>query len=418
MSLRSHLSCYWLLPGLVVFAACSGGVPETAPTTPATADMELPVTSATTGATVPASTTPDASPSTSEPATAFPTEVFAQISQNRVTDEAAAEFQAILDDMASGAGMVATVMTADGTWSGATGTADGTRPLQVDDQFAIGSVTKSVVAAQLIQLVEAGELSLDDLAADHLPADLDFDTNRATIRQLLSHRSGLKDSDKFILPTLGTDRQHVWTLAEVLELAGDPDSPAGSKFEYSNVNYFLLGLIIEQVRGRPLAQVLRNGVLAIDGVERLVYQPDERPSEPMAMPAGESTDALELGGGYLSSIAGVTGGGPAAAIASDSPSLGRWWRAFCAGEIVSPASLADMATVVGGDYGLGYGLGVFNVAGPDGPSVGHAGADYGFASWAGCLPERGAVVVVLTNRDVDDIRGMARPLVSSLAASS
>lgn len=418
MSFRSHLSCYWLLSALVVFAACSGGVPETAPTTPATADTEPPAKSATTGTTVPVSTTTDASPSTSEPATALQTEVFARISQNPVSDEAAAEFQALLNDMAGGAGMAATVMTADGTWSGATGTADGTRPLQVDDQFAIASVTKSVVAAQVIQLVEAGELSLDDLATEHLPADLGYDTNQATIRQLLNHRSGLQDSDKIILPTLGTDRQRVWTAAEVLELAGDPGWPAGSWFEYSNANYFLLGLIIEQVRGCPLAQVLRNGVLAIDGVERLIYQPDERPREPMAMPAGESTDALELGGGYLSSIAGVTSGGPAAAMASDSPSLGRWWRALCAGEIVSPASLTEMTTSVGADYGLGYGLGLFNVAGGYGPSVGHAGEDYGFASWAGCLPESGAVVVVLTNLVVDDIRGMARPLVSSLAASS
>ncbi len=49
-----------------------------------------------------------------------------------------------------------------------------------------------------------------------------------------------------------------------------------------------------------------------------------------------------------------------------------------------------------------------------GPSVGHAGTDYGFASWAGCLPEQGAVVVVLTNREVDDIRSMARPLIGAL----
>jgi D-alanyl-D-alanine carboxypeptidase len=141
------------------------------------------------------STTTDAAAPTSTPATSFPTEVFVRISQNSVADEAAAQFQAILDEMAGEGGMVATVMTADGTWSGATGTADGTRPLQITDQFAIASVTKSVIAAQVMQLVEAGELSLDELAADHLPADLDFDTNQATIRQLLSHRSGLMDAD-------------------------------------------------------------------------------------------------------------------------------------------------------------------------------------------------------------------------------
>jgi D-alanyl-D-alanine carboxypeptidase len=353
----------------------------------------------------------------SAPTTEFPTAVFARISATPVSDETADEFQALLDDMAGDGGMVATVMTAEGTWSGAAGTADGTRPLQVDDQFAIGSVTKPLVAAQVMQLVDAGELSLDDLAADHLPPDLDFDTNGATIRQLLSHTSGLREPDTFILPTLGSDRQHVWTVAEVLELAGDPGWPAGSRFEYSNANYFLLGLIIEHVRGRPLAQVLRDGVLALDGVERLVYQPDERPSGPMAMPAGESIAALELGGGYLPSIASATGGGPAAAMASDAPSLARWWQAFCSGEIVSPASLNEMATApLTGSPRLGddYGLGLFNVADPYALAVGHSGADYGFASWAGCVPERGAVVVVLTNQELTDNGGVARPIVTSL----
>jgi CubicO group peptidase (beta-lactamase class C family) len=93
----------------------------------------------------------------------------------------AAEFQAILDDMAGKRGMAATVMSPDGTWSGAVGKADGVRDVRVDDQFAIASTTKSVIAAQVMQMVEAGELDLDDPAAAHLPPDLDFDTNGATI---------------------------------------------------------------------------------------------------------------------------------------------------------------------------------------------------------------------------------------------
>ena len=92
----------------------------------------------------------------------------------------------------------------------------------------------------------------------------------------------------------------------MLELVPADRAPAGEHFEYSNTNYLLLGLVIEQVRGRPVADVLRDGVLSIDGVERLIYQPDEVPTEPMAMPDGESTAALEKGGGYLPSLAGAT----------------------------------------------------------------------------------------------------------------
>ena len=101
--------------------------------------------------------------------------------------------------------------------------ADDVRDATVDDQFAIASVTKSVVAAQVMQMVQAGELGLDDPAGDQPPPGLDFDTNGATIRQLLGNRSGLPGYDPALFdpglqesPT--ADRQRVWTPAEMLEL--------------------------------------------------------------------------------------------------------------------------------------------------------------------------------------------------------
>jgi D-alanyl-D-alanine carboxypeptidase len=194
----------------------------------------------------------------------------------------------------------------------------------------------------------------------------------------------------------------------MLELVIADRAPAGDAFHYTNANYLLLGLVIEQVRGRPVADVLRDGVLSIDGVERLIYQPDEVPTEPMAMPYGKSTAALEEGGGYLPSLAGATSDGPAAAMASDSPSLARWWRAFCAGEIVSQASLTEMTT-----YHDGYGLGLYDVASPYARSAGHAGEHIGYRSWAGCLPDDGSVVVVvLSNREVN-ISAIAQPLMAA-----
>ena len=115
------------------------------------------------------------------------------MSEDAVSEERVAKFQAVLETMAGEGGVTATVMTLQGTWSGAFGKADDVRDVVVDSQFGIASVTKSVIAAQLMQLVEAGELSLDDQATDHLPADFAFDTNGATIRQLLDMRSGIPD---------------------------------------------------------------------------------------------------------------------------------------------------------------------------------------------------------------------------------
>jgi D-alanyl-D-alanine carboxypeptidase len=341
----------------------------------------------------------------------FPVATFAAISEDPVTEELAAKYQVALDDLVGsdgfgdGGGMTATVMTAEGTWSGVVGKADGVRDLQVDDQFAIASITKSVVAAQVMSMVEAGELGLDDPVADHLPRNLRFDTNGASIRDLLSHRSGIPDDYDVLSGPLQLDPLRAWKPAEVLEQVPTGRVVAGRSFEYAENNYLLLGLVIEQVRGRPLAEVLREGVLAIDGVERLVYQPDERPSEPMAMPRGQSTAALELGGGYLPSLAAVTAFTASGALASDSPSLARWWRAFCAGEIVSQASLTEMSDF-DPDVSIfdgGYGLGLFDPTGGYARAVGHQGELFGYMSWAACLPEDGAVIVVLSNREVYEL---------------
>jgi D-alanyl-D-alanine carboxypeptidase len=384
-----------LVPLLVtsVIAACTAGDGGTGPSASA-------APSATSGM--------SAAPS---PVAAFPIEPFIAISDGPVAEETAGRFQGVLDLMAGGGGMAATVMTAHGTWSGATGMADGVRAVTVNDQFGIASITKSVVAAQVMQMVEAGELALDGPVADYLPPDLDFDTNGATIRQLLSHRSGIPDwYGPEMEESVATDRPRVWTPAEVLDLVDDGRVPPGSAFEYADTNYNLLGLVIEQVRGRPVAEVLRDGVLDVDGTERLVYQPNEAPTEPMAMPLGESAAAITEGGGSLPSVADATSAGPAGAIASDSPSLARWWRAFCAGEIVSQASLTEMSTMVDG-YGLG--LHDFDYA----RSMGHTGGNFGYVSWAGCLPEIGSVVVVLSNRIFDNIGGMASPLVEATRAN-
>lgn len=197
--------------------------------------------------------------------------------------------------------------------------------------------------------------------------------------------------------------------AEVLALVDPVRRPAGETFEYTDTNYVLLGLVIEHIRQRPLVDVLRDGVLRVEGIERLVYQPDEAPTEPMAMPLGEARDALEKGGDYLPSLSDASSAGPAGSLASDTISLARWWRAFCRGEIVSEASLTEMSAFV--DGADGYGLGLFNPADPWGVGVGHTGGNFGYSSWAGCLPNDRSIVVILANFSIDDLGGIAYPLV-------
>ncbi len=352
-----------------------------------------------------------ASPSESDQLAVLPTGSFADISEDPVSEEMAAAFQAALADMADGGGMAATVLSPTGTWSGAVGKADSRRDVGIDDQFAIGSVTKPLVAAQLMQLVEAGGLRLDDPANRYLPAGLDFDTNDATIRQLMGMRSGIPDYWPEIEGRLTTDRQRVWTTADMLALVPAERTPAGTTFDYSNTNYLLLQHVIEQVTGRAVVKVMREGgVLDIDGIERLVYQPDERPTAPMALPDAMSPAEWKKGRGYLPSIASATLGPTTGSIATDSLSLAHWWQAFCAGEIVSQDSLNEMT-----DFEGGYGLGLYQ---PYAGAVGHTGMDIGYVAWAGCLPDDGTVIVVLTNQVFEDIGLMAGPLVLAADTAS
>jgi len=358
-------------------------------------------------ATTPRATSAAATVQPSVAPMAFPTETFAALSDDPVAVDVAARFQAALTDAVyDGGGVTATVMTPDGTWSGAAGKADGVHDMQPDSQFGIGSGTKPIIAAQVMLMVEAGEISLDRPATDYLPADFDFDTNGATIRQLLSHRSGIPDWYEAMKKRFAEDRSHVWKLEEMLALVPAARRPAGGAEDYADTNYNLLGLVIEHVRQRPLVEVLRDGALRVEGTKRLIWQPDEAPTDPMAMPRGESHDALEEGGGYLPSISDTVDGA-AGGMASDSISLARWWRAFCSGEIVSQTSLTEMSTLINNEYGLG----LLNPAAGYAQGVGHLGANFGYNSWSGCLPEDHLIVVVLINRDDTDIFNLGRPLV-------
>jgi D-alanyl-D-alanine carboxypeptidase len=382
---------------MVALAGC-------APTTPSGSE---------TPASVEPSEAPVASASPSEGTEAFPIAVFAGLGEEPVSDELAAELQGVLDASANGHGLTAAVISPQGIWNGATGFAAGDRAMVPNDQMSIASITKTLVAAQVMQLVEAGELALDDLAADRLPPDLEFDTNGARIVDLLSMRSGISeymaDEDE-LREALLTDPLHVWTLEEKLATVAPKRGPVGQAWEYTGTNYLLLGLIVERVTGRPLADVLRSGILDGDGYERLIYQPDERPTDPMAMPLGASADTFDENGGYLPSIANATMFKSEGAIASDSLSLARWFRGLCAGQVVSPASLYQMTDF---DERPEYGLGIIDRRGEygwDSGAVGHTGlAREGYRTAALCFQNPGIVVVVLANAeeqvDVDTVPG-------------
>ena len=127
-------------------------------------------------------------------------------------------------------------------------------------QFRIGSITKQFTAVLIMQLVEQKKINLNDMIADHLPK-IRLKT-RATIKELLNQTSGIQDYTEVNLDCdaskqIPIDNQKFAKCFSMLISEFEP----GTKFSYSNTNYYLLGLLIEKVEGKPFEQVLKANIL-------------------------------------------------------------------------------------------------------------------------------------------------------------
>lgn len=207
------------------------------------------------------------------------------VASGELADRLGAALQAVVDAEAAIGGEGCTLRVevpthdlavsraAGGLWRGGP-------PMTPDSPFRIASVTKPFTAVVITQLVAEGSLGLDEPMATHLPASvadlvpalhvLDGVSSgeRITVRQLLTHSSGLFDyamSPEYFR-TLAADPGHVWTPREMIEGAiawGTPHFPPGGGYgyAYSDTGYVLLGTIIEHLDGRPLHAAYRARIL-------------------------------------------------------------------------------------------------------------------------------------------------------------
>jgi D-alanyl-D-alanine carboxypeptidase len=148
----------------------------------------------------------------------------------------------------------------DFTVSHGTTQLDTTTPPRADTHFRIASNTKSMTAAVIVQLAQEGKLSLDDSVSQYVPSVPNGDN--ITIDELLTMRSGLynyTDAPE-LAAIVDRDPTKVWAPDELLAIAfaHPPNFPPGTAYEYCNTNYVLLGLIAEQVDGRPLDRVMQD----------------------------------------------------------------------------------------------------------------------------------------------------------------
>jgi len=268
-------------------------------------------------------------------------------------------------------------------------------PARTEMRYSIGSISKQFTAAAILLLQEDGKLSLDDKVAKYIP-DLTR-ANEVSIRQLLSHTSGYQDywPQDYVPPFM---LQPI-TAQKILDLwARKPlDFDPGTKWQYSNTNYVIAGLIIEKVSGMPLLQFLQQRVFSPLGMKSVANIDQEKLGDTdatgyMRYALGPLRVAPKEGKGWLFA---------AGELAMPAADLARWDIAIIDRQLLKPASYDEFETEVRLKNGLGtqYGLGLDVLSQTDRRALAHGGEVSGFTTENIVFPDDRAAVLVLTNQD-------------------
>lgn len=256
----------------------------------------------------------------------------------------------------------------------------------------IASITKTVTAAEVLQLEQTGQIDLDAPASNYLSHRLLQDN--PTVRQLLSHTSGVPDfatSAAALGAAIDADPTRSWTADEVLSYVTDPiKAPGGAVRNYSNSNYLLLGMLIEKVTSLSYSQAVRRDVLTGVSV-RMVVQDAERPPPPLAA-AEPSTGPVSddfLPDRAIASVMGADGG-----IAADAPTVAGWGYHLYGGMVLPADRTVEMVTEVAPGYGLGTEI-LEQRSGPNGGAVGHHGGGIGYVTVLTVVPADHLSIAVL-----------------------
>ncbi|MCA6091369.1 beta-lactamase family protein [Streptomyces sp. SCA3-4] len=269
-----------------------------------------------------------------------------------------------------------------------------------DGQVRIGSNTKTFTAVVVLQLVGEGKIGLDAPVDTYLPGLVrgeGIDGSHITVRQLLQHTSGLPNYTAY----LGDDVRY-YDPRELLGIALQHKAgfAPGAKWEYSNTNYVLAGLIVQKVTGRPLAEEMNRRIIERIGL-RHTYFPAP----------GDATIREPHPKGYYQASAGAplrdvtetdpSWGWAAGQMISTNSDLNRFFTALLAGRLLPAAQLAQMRTTVPAGHpfspGARYGLGLVSTPlSCSGVSWGHGGSIPGYETRGGVTDDGRAANVAVT----------------------
>jgi D-alanyl-D-alanine carboxypeptidase len=318
----------------------------------------------------------------------------------------------------TGAPSVSIAVVRDGqlAYANAYGNAHVSPPLAATSamRYSIGSVSKQFTATAILLLAERGRLSLDDKVGKWLPALTR--ANDVTIRQILSMTSGYQDywPQDYVMPPM---LQPITAQQIVDQWAKKPlDFDPRTKWQYSNTNYVIAGLIVEKASGMPLVDFLKQNIftpLHMTSVS-IIDEAPLGPSDPeryMRYALGPLRPAPKEGKGWLFAA------GELAMTPSD---LARWDMSVINQTILKPASYHTQQTTVlltdgtSTGYGLGVGIGRFNGR----RVVSHNGEVSGFTTQNSIFADDRTAIVVTANLDATDAPGAIAQRVADILFTS
>jgi D-alanyl-D-alanine carboxypeptidase len=309
----------------------------------------------------------------------------------------------------------------DSVWTGAYGLSS-TFPLDSvspSHAYAIGSITKTITAACILQLADEGKLNLDDNLQKWLPP-VQYINPNITIRQLLSHQSGLYDviTNPAYDPATKVKLDSVWTLSNLVkDYINPPLFAPGTGWSYSNTNYALLGMIIEAATGNTYRAEFARRFFAPLHLNTLALPPfDPNPSQIAHLwiynnASGTSTDAHAFYYNWDSfrSSAGSVGG-----YYSTARDIAVWNRAFLRGDLHSPKIMEEAKKTVATTMPANgrYGLGIMERKFLNMIAYGHGG-DIGYSSVSYYFPQKDISITVLNNDSKQNSWALA-PVIQAL----
>ena len=262
-------------------------------------------------------------------------------------------------------------------------------PIDADTKFRVGSITKTVAAVLVMQLVEQDKLQLDTPLSDFYPEVKNAEL--ITIEQLLSHRSGIfsftDDPDYMDYMTESKSREEMLAYLCSYDAKFEP----GSRHEYSNSNYLLLGYILEDITDRPFSALVRERIVKPLGLTNTRFGGQIRPQDNEALSYVYGKGEWQPSPETDMSIPHAAG-----ALISTAADLTTFITALFQGHLVSTDSVQAMITMEGESTG-GYGLGIMRYPFGDLVAYGHNGGIDGFRSHVSYMPESDVALAVISN---------------------